>query len=555
MLRTFLSIVKSFSARQFAVFIIASACALLSGILLILQLIDTYTVALPADGGTFNEGVVGQVAYINPILARDSSVDRDVTSLLFASVSGLAEEISHDDSFQLWNMRIKENAQWDDGSPITSDDIIFTVQLIQNADAASPLSGTWQHVTAKRISEREVQFETIHAYALFPNLLQELRPLPKKYFADLSPANIRLSAFNLKPTGSGPFKFEEIKKRNDGFITDIILTRNERFETIGTLPHLNTFHFHYFENEEALIASFNKGQLDGIGTLNPLVSDEIRLHATKEKIPTSRYYALFFNPNGNSVLASKNVRRALDMYIRKDEVVRKAFGDNAQIQKGPLPMYEDFSSQNNQPENGNKEEAASLLTAEGWTFDEGTRSWIRLSGGVSQKLEFTIRIPDSSLVTSLATAIAEQWEQEGIHASIKKTDANTFSEEVLKTRDYEMIVYGNILLENPDLTSFWHSNERFHPGLNFSLLQSPAVDTILSELKSLPIRSDIRHARLNEFARTILGEAPASFIASPYYLYITRSSSVGAPISHIATPDDRFVQIQDWHVKTKRVRR
>ncbi len=555
MLRIFLNVIKSFSPKEFSLFLAGSTLVLLSGVLLIIQVINTHTIAHPADGGTFTEGVVGQVSYLNPVLAREGSADKDAITLLFASVYDLAETIQHDDNFRTWNIRLKEGVTWHDTTPIKSDDIIFTLQLIQNADTASPLAANWQNVSVERVSEREMRFETVNSYALFENLLRELRPLPKKYFADLSPANIRLSAFNLKPVGSGPFEFEELEKRQDGFITSIFLKRNEAYAAIGSQPHLERFGTLYFENEDLLLRSFNKGLIDGFGTFSPQVLEQIELNAQETYVPTSRYYALFFNPNAHAALTSQNVRQALSLFINKDMLIQDVFQGRGVVQQGPLPIYGRAQPRVSAPPTGNADESRALLEGDGWFFDDQTRTWNKVSDASVSQLTFTIKIPDSTLVHELAEAIKTQWESVGIKTNVQTVDAGLFPDDVLETRNYEMIVYGNILQDTPDLTSFWHSNERFYPGLNFSLFESAAADTLLSELRSIDPTSEERNEALMLLADEIVSKTPAAFLVSPSYMYLTRSKSIGAPMEHISTPDSRFEKITEWYAKTKRVSR
>lgn len=555
MLRIFISIVKSFSPKEFTAFLIGSALALLTGVLLIIQLIHIYTITQPTDGGSFTEGTVGQIAYLNPILARENSVDRDAITLLFASTYDLAELIEHDETFRIWNVRIKEGSVWHDNTPITSDDIVFTVQTIQTADAASPLAINWQNIVIERVSEREIRFKMVHAYALFENLLRELRPVPKKYFADLSPANIRLSAYNLKPVGSGPFVFESLEKRPDGFITQITLKRNKEFGAIGPRPYLEEFKMLYFENEDALVRTFNKGLLDGFGTFTPYIQDHIELSAKETYVPTSRYYALFFNQNANETLSSRAVRQALSLFINKDVIIKDVFKGHGVAQSGPLPMYWNLKTELTPSSSGNRDDARKILEADGWFYDDQTKTWNKASENTLSQLTYTIKIPDSTLIRQIAQSIQAQWKEAGIGTNIEIIDAHEFSESILKTRNYEMIVYGNVLLHVPDLTSFWHSNERFYPGLNFSLFEDKGVDELLSRLRTTDPNSDTRSEILSVISDEIVDQAPALFLVSPQYIYLTRSSSTGAPMNFISTPDSRFRQIHEWHTKTKRIAR
>lgn len=555
MIALFVSAIKSFSPKEFSLFLIGSALALLSGVLVLIQTIHERTVVMPAYGGSFIEGNVGQAAYLNPILARENSPDKDTVVLLFASVYDLAETIEHDELFRTWDIRIKEGSCWHDETIVTSDDIVFTVQTIQDANTASPLASSWQNITVERVSEREVRFKTTHSFALFENLLKELRPVPKKYFADLSSAHIRLSAYNLRPIGSGPFRFESIDKRADGFITSITMARNEAYEAIGKKPFIEKFTLVYFENENALIRAFNKGTIDGFGTFTPNIGDFIELGNRAHLAKTSRYYATFLNQNAQLSLKSEYVRKALALFTDTDAIVKNVFKGYALPQSGPLPIQWYEKNGSTQQEHKNTQGGRQLLEKDGWFFDEQTTSWNKTTEGVLKKLQYIIKIPDSLLIQYIAEEIQRQWKEQGIYTTIQKTDPREFTEKILKTRDYEIIIYGNVLMETPDLTSFWHSQERFYPGLNFSLFQDAGIDELLSRLRSLDQESSMRNEALKTISEDIISQTPAVFLASPYYIYFTRSSTLGVAIDKISTLDTRFTNISGWHAKTKRVSR
>src|SRR3989338_911248 len=96
--------------------------------------VEANTRLAPAEGGEFREGVIGQPVFINPIIPT-TNTDRDMASLIFGSVYDIAETIKHSDDGKTWNVRLKQGLEWQDGEKLTSDDIIFTIETIQNKDA------------------------------------------------------------------------------------------------------------------------------------------------------------------------------------------------------------------------------------------------------------------------------------------------------------------------------------------------------------------------------------------------------------------------------------
>ncbi|MFA6136247.1 MAG: ABC transporter substrate-binding protein [Candidatus Paceibacterota bacterium] len=539
MIRPLINVVKSFSTKERLVFIGSFVVLVVCFVLLLSQIIATTTLSTAGEGGTYIEGVVGQPSFINPVLAKPNTPDRDLVALTFASVKDISENIKNDKSFKTWTIRIKENARWQDETPITSDDIIFTVQTIQNPDTLSPLFSDWQNIKVSRISEREVEFSLPGSYALFDSLLKELRPIPKKIFADLSASNIKLSIYNLEPFVSGPFAYKSLDKKKDGFITEYELERNDAYRSIGRLPNIDNFVIKFFENEDSLIKEYNLGTIDGFLKTEGIATDRITINSSIEKIPTNKYYALFINPNANKNLASKNLRTALASAINISSIITDSFDNYATAQKGPLPSTVNGYSQNIENYTSFDQELSKKILEEiKWKYNEDS---------------LTITIPSNDLLKSVAQKIKDDWQAVGIQTKIKEIDPQTINEDVIKTRNYEILLFGNISSATPDLFSFWHSSQKFYPGLNLSLYENSTVDSLLESLRKIAEYDSKRIEKLEEIQKIISGELSAIFLVSPQYLYIHKTSRPGIIIKTISLPEDRFSQITDWYVKTKRI--
>ena len=126
------------------------------------------------------------------------------------------------------------------------------------------------------------------------------------------------------------------------------------------------------------------------------------------------------------------------------------------------------------------------------------------------------------------------------------TDAN------IRTRNYQMLLFGNILKHNPDVFAFWHSSERFFPGLNLSLYENKKVDTLLESIRK-NFNIDARKKDIEKLQDFIVNDYPAVFLYSPNYLYVTTNKLKGFETTAIVTPADRFDGIATWHFNTKRV--
>ena len=124
--------------------------------------------SLPADGGTYIEGMAGQPKLINPILSQLNDVDRDLSKLIFSGllafdknrqlIGDLAEkwEISEDE--KSYTVYLRKNLKWHDDQSLTADDVVFTFQLITNPKYPGTLAANWQDVQIEKIDENTVKF-------------------------------------------------------------------------------------------------------------------------------------------------------------------------------------------------------------------------------------------------------------------------------------------------------------------------------------------------------------------------------------------------------------
>ena len=153
----FRNIFRALSKIERRVFFAAVALVAIGVIGLIVIFIKNHTVVLPAHSGTYTEGMVGQPSYVNPVLAATDQ-DQALTQLTFADLQQLSDAIQTSADGSTIEVHLKEGLTWSDGQPLTSDDVIFTLQSIQDPDSRSPLAGLFEGVTADRVSALEVDF-------------------------------------------------------------------------------------------------------------------------------------------------------------------------------------------------------------------------------------------------------------------------------------------------------------------------------------------------------------------------------------------------------------
>ncbi|EKD24284.1 MAG: hypothetical protein ACD_81C00062G0004 [uncultured bacterium] len=541
MLKAIFNLFTLFSRKERITFIAAFFILVITSLLLLISIIQLNTILSPVAGGEYVEGIVGQPIFINPLFAESNNPDNDLSQLLFANIRAMAETITLADDGKVFDIRIKGDIVWQDNQPITTDDIIFTIQLIQDQAIASPLAPLWKGVQVERISERELKIITPVTYSFFENAVLSLQPVPKHLFASVPTANIRLSDYNREPIGSGPYIFESFEKRRDGFVTQILLKRNERY--FGPKAYIDTLMVRFYQNESDAVEALNDGDIDGMAIVEPSVLESISIPHQVRKITMPRYYAVFSNPFANETLRTDSMKKALSLATDNAAITKAIFGDNAVAITSPIPA---FTPEVQGIPEYSLERAIAWLEENDWVM---TDSGIRERDG--KKLEFVLTVYPTPFLQETAKMLEAQWKAAGIGVRIHIASISDFSKTVIKPRDYELLLFGNSYGKNLDPFSFWESSQKLDPGLNLSLYENKDVDKLINYVRT-DFNAESRENGLNQLRDIIREDRPAVFLYSPYYLYVSNKSLKGFTAQSLSVPSDRFTAIDTWYIKTVR---
>ncbi|KKU94773.1 MAG: Extracellular solute-binding protein [Parcubacteria group bacterium GW2011_GWA1_48_11b] len=543
-------ILKTLSIRERYIAAAAGGVFILSAILLGISFFYQKTVASPVEGGSYVEGIIGQPVSINPIIAGDNDTDRDLIALLFASLFDLAEKYETDPQQKVWTVTLKPDLKWSDGEPLTSDDIIFTISVVQDPDVRSPFFATWQGVLAERLSEREVRLTLKNPYAFFLDNIKNFRIAPSHIFDDIPPQNFRLSEYNFRPVGSGPYKVVNFEKRSDGFIEKYILTSNKYYAL--QKPFINNFPVKLFANKTDAINAFNAREIDGIGGLDQPDLENLKIKQQVFKIDRPRYYAIFFNQSTSVPLKEKEVRTALSQSVDKGKIVDTVLKGLGVAVNGPVPPTMSGYDPSIYGDNEfSLDKASTTLAKAGWVIgDDGIRTKNTPRGKI--KLSLDIIVPEVPFLVDTVNVIKDDWLKIGVALNPIVLKPSEVINSAIKPRNYQMIIFGNTLNNNPDIFSFWHSSQRFDPGLNLALFNDKTSDGLLESLRQT-LDETARLQDLSKLQKIINDQKSAIFLYSPQYLYVTSKNLNGFVAKMIAVPANRFEAVNGWYLKTARI--
>lgn len=494
-----------------------------------------HTIVVPAHGGAYSEGLVGQPALINPVNAT-SDVDQDLLRLFFSPLIVLTESYSTNPDQTVWTIALKKDLQWDDGQKLTADDVVFTISTIQDANTHSPLYQEWQEVATERLNERELRLTLKTPRVFFLDQLKKLRPLPKHIFADIPITNFRLSNYNLEPVGSGPYRYVSLAKEKNGFITRYDLEPNDKYYTDP--PYINQLMINFYTTPDRAQAALERGEIMAFGATAGDGAEAIKRMAITNVIHIPRYYAIFFNTSDPATyIRDKNFRRALTIAIDKKAIIEKVFGGGALIINGPIfPRLEGYDQSTYREPLLDQAVARSLIAG------------LKLSS----KPTIDLVVPQISFLTETAAQIKMGWEEIGINVNLIVADPNEINNRYIKTRNYQALLFGNILNDNPDISAFWHSSERFYPGLNLSLYNNKNVNRLLEMIRA-ESSTTRRTQEIIELQHAITADYPAIFLFSPNYSYTTTANLRGFAEEFLPTPADRWANISQWYLKIGRI--
>lgn len=543
-------IFNTFSRNARVLFYILVGLCLISVVGLLYLLNASLLVAVPGHGGSLTEGVLGSPRFINPILAV-SEADKTLTSLTFAGLlratpdgtytPDLAEsyEVSVDGT--VYTFVLTEGLTFHDGSPLTADDVLFTIEKTQDPALKSPLRANWDGVEVEKVDERTVRFTLKSPYAPFlENLTVGI--LPKARWQSVSDDEFPFSELNTNPVGAGPFKVTSIAHSSAGIPSSYSLAPFQQY-ALGE-PYLSLT-LRFFQSEDALAGALKSGSVESASGLSPQALKDLG-NVRVEKAPLSRVFGVFFNQNQAAVLRDPDVREALDSSIDRQALVEKVLDGYGIPLKGPVPRLEGASVS----AEGNLAAAAQQkLISKGWKLgDDGVLSKTTGKGSSAKTttLIFTVSTGNVPELRAAAQFIEEAWTALGAKVDIQVYDQGDLSQNIIRPRKYDALLFGEVIGRGLDLFAFWHSSQRNDPGLNIALYANSTADSLLSALRSTG-DAQKRQTLLAQFEAEVKKDTPAVFLYAPDFVYTVPNDLSGLSLGFISDPSDRFLTAAAWH--------
>lgn len=507
----------------------------------------------PRSGGTFVEGVVGQLGSLNPLFGAATAGANDLDALLFeplvrvlpsGSVQGrLASHWEVSPDGRTYAFTIRPNARWSDGTAVTADDIVFTVRTVQDPQfPGTVLNQSWKDIIATAVDSNQVRFALPGHNAGFLANLELLAILPGHLLAGKTMAELASASPNLNPVGTGPFRLV-------ANLADRI--QLERNPFAWRRPWLDTMTIRSFPSQSAALDALDRGQIDGLANLTPsgAAQEQANRQVSVLTASTYQYAELLFNLKSDEpYFQDVKVRQAIAKAIDQTAIIRDVLGGQAVPDDGPIPRSIGWAYDSAAQQPGYDPTAAGkLLDDAGWALVNG----IRTKGTVTLSFGLTVS-SDVPPYERVAASIADQLAQVGIIAEVRPVTTASLIHDYLNPRTFDITLTAFDNGPDPDVYTFWHSSQSHIGGFNFSgMKKNVFIDSDLEAGRNtldLTARAKAYMTFQEDFAK----EIPAVFLYSPRYVMAISRRFHGVRIDSAVEPEERYAYVSDWYYEVGR---
>lgn len=509
------------------------------------------------------EAVIGRPSSVNPVTAR-TQADRDLVALLFRGlvrsgvdgrpIADLAASWTVDPKGTRWTFRLRADARWQDGVPVTSEDVVYTVHVLQDPAYTGPLAAGWQGVTAAALDASTVRFDL--AVPLGGFLQAAAQPLlPAHLLAGVPVADLADAPFSLRPVGNGPFALTDLSQdvaRLEPVLGPVDpgggpLSTLAPGDVVAGGPLLSGLELRFYDSSTEAIAAYRAGDVDAVSGLAPGAAAALATDVGTRLInyPETTLTGVYLNLRpGAGPFADARVRVALLAAIDRDRLVTDLLAGSGRRADTPIPPSSwAFDPKATPAVAYDRTAAAAGLRAAGWT-KSGT-GWLPPKAKRPVTIELLAADAGVNAVTARAAArVAAAWTALGIPTTVTSLAAGALVERLRGGAFVAAVADVNVGLD-PDPYPLLASSQVQAGGSNVSGFQDPALDAALGAARA-PGTDAARGAAYTRL-ETLLGKLepilPLFFRDS---VFVVSDRLVGPTAVPVADPSGRFWDVIAW---------
>ncbi|MCI0346947.1 MAG: ABC transporter substrate-binding protein, partial [Chloroflexi bacterium] len=483
-------------------------------------------------------------------------------------VADLAQRWEVDESGAAWTFHLRPRAVWQDGTPITADDVAFTISVLGNPAYTGAASSSWRGVQATATDSTTIRIELASPIGGF--LQAATQPIaPSHILGAVPPESLADDPFGQTPVGSGPFRLVSLEA------TEAVLEAwaadpaepspsGDGPATVGGLPgsvvggqprpYLPGIELRFFGDLSTLITAWNAATLDAVSGLTPEQLAELDRASPDARIaayPGSTLLTIIPNLRvSHTALRDAAVRRALLGAVNREAIIADVLAGYAARADTPIPNHSwAFDAASSPPVPFDTEAAMAALTAAGWT--RSSTGWTPT--GATTPLVVQMIGPDEDVnptAYAVARSVARAWREIGLAVDHVGLDATTLSER-LRSGDFDVAVIAINVGLDPDLFPLLASSQTTGARTNVLGLQDPALDALLSAARA-PGTLEARTAAYTALQVRLAATTYLLPLAFRDEVALVRDTVTGATIRAVGDVGGRFWDVLTWRLADDR---
>ena len=516
------------------------------------QTAATETASTPTTGDWLVMHELSDPEQLNPLTSNDASssavlgfifeslLTRDPRTLeLKPLIAEERPEISQDRL--IYTFRIRKDVHFQDGQPITGEDLLFSVKAIKCPFVNAPFLRVYFNslVDAQLLDPYTIRFVTKDPYFLNESVLGGITVLPRHYY---DPENLlqRVTVreltqdpgklpsevknfgdqfnrnYNRNPMGTGPYKFSMWKTGRE-----VELTLDPNYWGNGKAgidqPHVQRLKFRVVNNPDAALIRLKSGSLDFMEVLQPIQhirgtsSERFKREFQKYEYFAPTYTYIGWN-NDNPIFRDNRVRLAMTYLTDRKQIVKSVLFGLGEVVDSHIYLFRPEYDKSLPSYPFDPQKALALLNEVGWRDTDGDGVLDKVIDGKKVPMRFEIKINSGNAVRkSVALVLLDELKKHGIAASVRELDWTIFLNDV-KNHQFDAVVLGwQMSTTEPDAYQVWHSSQAANKGSNAISYKNARVDEIL-ELYRREFDVQKRIQMYKEFQQILHDEQPYTFL-------------------------------------------
>ena len=507
--------------------------------------------AVPATGDWLIAHILSDPEQLNPLTSNDAGASsilgyifqsllmRDPRTLELKPLLAESKPVISDDKLS-YTFKIRRDAHFQDGRPVTGEDVLFSIKAIKCPLVNAPFIRVYYAsvVDAKLLDDYTIRFITKEPYFLNENVLGGIDVLPRHYYdpdnllkdvtvQELNRGDSRLpddvkrfaknfnKNYNRNPMGSGPYKFQSWRTGQE-----VILERDQNYWGKGEKgidqPYLDIHRYRVINNLDAALVRLKSGGLD---TMNLPPLQHLRQTGSK-KFQKDYQKLLYFSPgytyigwnNAHPIFQDKRVRKAMTYLTDRKQMVKTILFSLGQVVDSPIyffrPEYD--KSINSRPYD--PKQGLTLLNEAGWKDTDNDGVLDKVVKGKRVTFRFEIKFNSGNQIRkSVALTLQDELKKHGIAVTVRQLDWTIFLDDVRNHKFDAMILGWAMSVNEPDAYQVWHSSQAANKGSNMISYKNAQVDKILEDYRR-EFDPEKRIELYREFQRILDNEQPYTFL-------------------------------------------